>query len=157
MKPKFTLSERICSSLYFGIVATLSLTIIITETNFLTAVFAGGLCGGFFIPAFIMNPTEFGIKRALGAGALTTLVSALITALLIDIFYDNNLEFPDTVNYDLVGLMERAQRSLAFMGFAATFAVPYSLIGAPAALVLSHLLVKHRTKIAPEIEPDVFD
>lgn len=157
MNPKFTLPERIYSSLYFGVIATLSLAIIIREPGFLTAVFIGGLCGGFIIPAYVINPTKFSIKRALGAGALTTLGSALITALVVGIFYDNNLEFPDAKSYDLIGILERLRRSLVFMAFAAAFAIPYSLIGAPAALLLSHLIAKHRKKIAPEIEPDVFE
>jgi len=157
MKPKFTLSERIYSSLYFGVIATLSLTILIREIDFLIAVFIGGLCSGFFIPAYIINPAQFIIKRALGAGALTTLASALITALLIGIFYDNNLEFPDAEYYDFAGLLERLRRSLVFMAFAAAFAIPYSLIGAPAALLLSRLIAKYRKKTAPEIEPDVFE
>lgn len=157
MNPKFTLTERLGSGFYFGFVAALSLSIVFADIVFLTPVFIGGLCSGFFIPAAILNPTKYKTLRAVGAGSLTTLCAALITGLLIGIFYESDLQLSSFKNYSYAKFVEQLQMTLAFMGLGAVFAVPYSLIGSIAAIVLSHVLTNRRKKYAPEIEPSVFE
>ena len=157
MNPKFTFAERLGSGFYFGIVAALSLSIIFADIVFLTPVFLGGLCSGFFIPAAILKPSEYKILRAIGAGSLTTLCAALITGLLIGVFYESDLQFSSFKHYSYAKFVEQLQMTLAFMGFGAVFAVPYSLIGSIAAIALSHILTNRRKKYAPEIEPSVFE
>ncbi|KKJ78110.1 hypothetical protein WH95_01790 [Kiloniella litopenaei] len=157
MNPKFTLAERVCSGFYFGIVAALSLSIIFADIRLLTPIFLGGLCSGFFIPAAILNPTEYKTLRAIGAGSLTTLCAALITGLLMGVFYESGLKLTNFSNYSYAKLVEQVKMTFFFMGFGAIFAIPYSLIGSIAAIALSHVLTNRRKKYAPEIEPSVFE
>ncbi|WP_085905620.1 hypothetical protein [Kiloniella majae] len=157
MNAKFTPSERLWCGLYFGIVAALSLSAIFADILFLTPIFIGGLCSGLLIPAAIINPIRYSTLRAIGAGCLTTLCSALIAGLLFGIFYDAPFQLADLKIDSFVKLVKRLQQAIRFMVLGAAFAVPFSLIGSIAAIAFSRGLTKHRKKIAPEIEPDVFE
>ncbi|WP_417454708.1 hypothetical protein [Kiloniella sp.] len=157
MNPKFTFAERLGSGFYFGIVAALSLSIIFADIVFLTPIFLGGLCSGFFIPAAILKPTEYKTLRAIGAGSLTTLCAALISGFLIGVFYESDLQFTNFRNFSYANLIQHVKTTFFFMFFGAVFAVPYSLIGSIAAIGLSRAIANQRKKFAPEIEPSVFE
>ncbi|KKJ78108.1 hypothetical protein WH95_01780 [Kiloniella litopenaei] len=163
MHAKLTLAERICSSFWFGIVALISLSSALASIGFLMATparvlasfFFGGCCAVFFVPAAILNPNEFSTNRALATGALTTFCSAILIAIAIGILSENSKVWYSNDPGKI--LLEDIKVTLILILSGSILSIPFSVIGVAAASLFFHMVTKRRKKLAPEIDPDVFE
>ncbi|WP_419905071.1 hypothetical protein [Kiloniella sp.] len=144
---KFTLKERLAAGLYVATLASLTLAVITTgrEPVIIVCTFLSGFLGGLLIFPAILNPDRFLALRALAAGCITTVFTAVLSSIFFA-FYSGPLISP------LLSQNDPSSASIWFSIFSFLIktstlsGLMFSSLGAPATVLFSYFLRRGKRK-----------